>query len=99
MCDCAAPAANGIDSVRIELRLAAVLRVVRRFVTPAKPQIQSQVTKRLEVVLNIPGMRPPSGQPRSDGLGELGIAHRAKKEGCEGIPCIRPKRKIGGAET
>src|SRR5207253_11012479 len=44
-------------------------------------------------------MRPPSGQPRSDGLGELGIAHRAKKECREGIPCIRAERKIRRPET
>ena len=44
-------------------------------------------------------MRPPSGQPRRDGLGELGIADRAKQECREGISGIRPEREIGGAET
>ena len=90
---------DGIDRVRIELRLAAVLGVVGRFVTPAKSQIQSHVAEELPVVLNIPGMRPPSRQPCRDGLGELGIADRAKKECREGISCIGPERKIGGAET
>src|SRR6185295_7487825 len=95
----AAQPADWIDRVRVELRLAAVFRAVGRFIAPAKSQIQSHVTKRLEVVLNIPGVRPPSGQPGGDGLGELGIADRAKKECREGIPGIRPERKIGGAEA
>ena len=44
-------------------------------------------------------MRPPPGQPCGDGLGELGIADGAEKECREGVPCIRPEREIGGAET
>src|SRR5262245_36358359 len=95
----AATAADRIDRVRVELRLSAVFRVVRRFVAPAKSEIERDIGEGLEVVLDIKRMRPPPRQPGRDRLGELRIADRAEQEGRERVPGIRPERKIGGAET
>ncbi len=85
---------DAVDDVDVRDLVAIVIPVRRDFV--AKPKIQSQIPRDLEIVLSIIGLRPTEEVVVSVAGGYFGIVTDSQEEGGDGKAAAAIERRGGG---